>query len=141
LTTIQKLFGNQILAMIDMIRCSFSRDDTLHVSIANDDDIAHVFAIVQATGVTRLSFRLMKKRIRTFARLVSLNSHDDSDSIFHDEHRSQSQSSRSDSPPPGTIIRQNVPTNQTIIDIEGGRFIPETVNSSFEFSSIIFKEK
>jgi hypothetical protein len=132
LTAIQNLFGSHILDSIDSIRCVFSRDDALRLSITNDDDLNKVIAIAEANQATKLNFLLTQKKGTNNSRIKSKTNQNDSDSISDDGQQPELDDGSTDSPPPGTIAPQKRrtamnTTRKSTTSKDGGFFIPESV--------------
>ena len=123
LKSIQNLFGTHVLGTLDVIRCSFSRNDALRLPIANDDDLKKALTIAKKNGSTKLNFLLTKKTQRQTSQM-----HADRES-----EEGQIPERSIESPPPGFIPSQKRrsqvpgPVKATPVNNDGGFFIPESV--------------
>ena len=136
LKSIDSLFGNHILISLDSIRCVFSRDDALRLSVTNDDDLNKVIAIAEANQATKLNFLLTKKKDLKNSRIKTRTDQNDRDLISDDGQHAEVDEVTTDSPPPGTIAPQkrrtsSNTTSKSTTSKDGGLFIPESVSFCF----------
>jgi hypothetical protein len=144
LKSIDSLFGNHILTSLDSIRCVFSRDDALRLSVTNDDDLNKVIAIAEATQATKLNFLLTKKKDVNKSRIkTKTDQQNDTDLMPDDGQHAELDDATTDSPPPGTIAPQKRrtsrnTTSKSTTSKDGGLFIPESVSFCFWILNLIF---
>jgi hypothetical protein len=132
LKSIQHLFGNHALASIESIRCVFSREDGLRLPITSDEDLQKVIAIAEVNGASKLNFLLTRKKSPLSSRGKVIRKNDEPEAISDGNQSDNTDDTRLDSPPPGTIAPQKRRTATTTPGIstnskDGGLFIPETV--------------
>lgn len=142
LKSIEDLFGSETLASIDLIRCVFSRGHALRWPITNDEDLNKVLAASEVNGSNKVKFLLTRKKSPMTPRVMSINHNNDSGSLSDDGQTIDLDDSSLDSPPPGTITKQSrrttiTTTSQTTVSKDGGRFIPEKVNTILLFQNLI----